>query len=293
MQSDKEFGLPGRDHLPKHSVINITTNQLPAVKGYKAHVKLIPGSESIFCKARKTPLPLKYKVTEKLEKMVRQGIFEPVQPSGVTDASPGVWQRKKSGELRLCVDLKVLINGKVMVEDCPIPDMETIFHILHGALYFGKIDLSDSYYQIELDEEAKYICTINKSQGLLKMCRLPQALKNSSSIFQTCIESTLKGIKSVVIFQDDLLVYGTTKEQFDMRMIAVKSQLCDKNVTINEKSLTQNQSIALTFWNTLFLKKYVEKKAKAPTNNTQIESFVGSQIFTAEWFLSLQQKCHP
>ena len=186
----------------------------------------------MFCKARKIPPALQDKVREKLEQMVRQGILEPVQP-GVTNASPVVWQRKKSGELRLCVDLKVHINGKVMDEDYPIPDMETIFHNLYGASHFGKIDLSDAYYQI--DEEAKDICTINTSQGLFKMYRLPQGLKNSSSIFQNCIESTLKGIKGIVIFQDDVLVYGTTKEQFDKRMLAVKSRLREENFTIYEK----------------------------------------------------------
>ena len=33
VQSDKEFGLIGRDLLPKHGVINITIEHLPAVKG--------------------------------------------------------------------------------------------------------------------------------------------------------------------------------------------------------------------------------------------------------------------
>ena len=183
VQCDKEFGLLDRKLLPKHGVNNITTEHIPAVKGYKAHVKLIPGTQPLFYKGRKKPLPLQDKDTEKLEQMVRQGILEPVQPGGVTNASPVVLQRKKSREPRLCVDLKVHINSKVMDENYPIPDMETIFHNLHGASYFGKIDLSDAYYQIELDEEAKDICTINKSQGLFKMCRLPQGLKNSSSIF--------------------------------------------------------------------------------------------------------------
>ena len=118
-------------------------------------MKLIPGSQPMFCKAREIPLPLQDRVKEKLETMVRQGILEPVQPGGVTNASPVVWQRRKNGALRLFVDLKVHINGKVMDEDYPIPDIETIFHNLHGASYFGKIDLSDSYYQIELEEEAK------------------------------------------------------------------------------------------------------------------------------------------
>ena len=100
-QSDNEFGLVGRDLLPKHGLNNITTEHLPAINCYKAHVKLIPGSQPMFCKARKIPLPLQDKVTEKLEQMVRQIILEPVQPGGVTKASAVVWQRKNSGELRL------------------------------------------------------------------------------------------------------------------------------------------------------------------------------------------------
>ena len=58
MLSDKEFGLLGGDFLPKHGVNNITAEHLPAMKGYKAHVKLIPRSQPMFCKARKIPLPL-------------------------------------------------------------------------------------------------------------------------------------------------------------------------------------------------------------------------------------------
>ena len=121
--------------------------------------------------------------------MVRQGILEPVQPGGATDASPVVWQIKNSGELRPCVDLKVHINSKFMEDDYPIPDMGTIFHNLHRASCFVIIHLSDDY-QIEFDQEATDIRSINTSQGLFKMCRLPQGLKNSSSIFQNFTEST-------------------------------------------------------------------------------------------------------
>ena len=193
------------------------------------------------------------------EKMVRQGILEPVQPGGVTNASAVVWQRKRSGELRLCMDLKVHINGKVIDEDYPIPDMETIFQNLHGASYFGKIDLSHGYHQTELDEEVKDICTINTSQGLFKICRLPQGLKNSSSLFQNCIESTLKGIKGVVIFQADVLVYGTTKEQLDKRMLAVKSRLREKNFIINEKKSISKQVDSVSF-----LRYSISKEGIAP-----------------------------
>ena len=114
--------------------------------------------------------------------------------------------------------------------------METMFHNLHGASYFGTIDLSDAHHQIELDEEAKDICTINTSQGLFMMCRLPHGLKTSSSIFQNCIELTFKRIKVFVTFQDYVLVYGTTKEQFDERRRTEKKE--DK---INTDGTVQNQ----------------------------------------------------
>ena len=149
-----------------------------------------------------------------------------------------------------------------MDEDYPIPDIETIFHNLHGASYFGKIDLSDAYYHIELDDDAKEKCTINTSQGLFKTCRLPQGLKNSSSIFQNCIESNLKGIKDVVILQDDVLVYGTTKDQYEKRMLAVKSRLREKNFTINEK-----KSNSKPVSSKIFLGYSVSKEGIAPNPN--------------------------
>ena len=73
--------------------------------------------------------------------MVRKVILELVQSGGVTNTSPLVWRRMKSGELRPCVNLKVHINCKVMDEDYPIPDMETTFHNLRGASNIGKTDL--------------------------------------------------------------------------------------------------------------------------------------------------------
>ena len=116
----------------------MSDERLPAVKGNKAHVKLIPGSQPMLCKARKIALPLQDRVKKKLQTMVRRGILKPVQPGGVTNASPVVWQRRKNGALRLCVDLKVHINGKVMDEDYPIQDLATIFIISMGPLTLEK-----------------------------------------------------------------------------------------------------------------------------------------------------------
>ena len=204
--------------------------------------------------------------------MVRQGIIQPVQPGGATNASPVVGQRKKSGELRLCVNLKVHINGKVMDEDYPIPDVEKSSTTYMGPRILAKFTSQMPTSKIELDEVAKDIFAINTSQGLLKMCRLPQGLKTSSSIFQNCIESTLKGNEGVVIFQDDVLVNGITKEQFDKRMIAVKSQLREKNLTNSKKKSNSKPVDSVSFFGILQFKDGSSTRSQTCSKNKKCKS---------------------
>ena len=48
VQSDKKFGLHGKDILRQEGIITLCDEKLPAVKRYKAHVKLILGSQPMF-----------------------------------------------------------------------------------------------------------------------------------------------------------------------------------------------------------------------------------------------------
>ena len=57
-----------------------------------------------------------------------------------------------------------------------------------------------------------------------------------------------------MIFENDVLVFGTTIEQLHKRMLAFKGRLRETNITIIEKNLIQNQSMALFIWDTLFQK---------------------------------------
>ena len=75
------------------------------------------------------------------------------------------WQRKENGAPRLCPDLKGHLNSEVLDEHYQTPDMKPIFHNLPEAPCCGKIELQHLYYEIELDEDAKEICTMNTSQA--------------------------------------------------------------------------------------------------------------------------------
>ena len=58
-QSDKEFGLFDRNICTQEGICTVCDEKLSEVKVYKAHVTLMPGSQPMFYKARKIPLPLR------------------------------------------------------------------------------------------------------------------------------------------------------------------------------------------------------------------------------------------
>ena len=303
VQSDKKFGLLGRDILLQEGINAVSDERLLAVKGYKAHVKLIPESQPMFCKTRKIPLLFQDRVKEKLETMVRQGILEAAQPGGVTNTSPVVWQRMKNGALRLCVDLKVHINGKVMNEDYPIPDMETVFHNLHGASYFGKIHSSDAYYQIELEEDAKEKYAQSTHRNDCSRCagflRAYRTLHQSSRIALSKLskESRVWSSSKTTPWYMEQQMINTRNECLQSRVGYVK-----KKFTFNEKKSNSKPVSTVSLLGYSVSKegiapdpKHVEKikNAKLPSKIKQLESFVGLANFYGRMIPDFTTKMLP
>ena len=125
---------------------------MPAINGIEATIKLKPDAKPVFCRARKVPLAMEDQVKIELAKVQAQETVAPVDPEGVINASPVVWQRKKDVSFRICADFKVHVNDKIMTEDYLLPDMETLFHELEGSKFYVKIASSSAYYQIMLDD---------------------------------------------------------------------------------------------------------------------------------------------
>ena len=95
-----------------------------------------------------------------LEKRVKQKILEPVPFSDwAAPIVPVMKGDKKS--IRICGDFKLTLNRVCKVDRYPIPKIEDLFAKLSGGVLFSKIDLSQAYQQLELDEESKQFTVIN------------------------------------------------------------------------------------------------------------------------------------
>lgn len=78
---------------------------------------------------------------------------------------------------------------------------------------FRKIDLSEAYNQLEVDEESSRILTWSTHKGLFRVSRLPYFVAPASAIFQRLIEQLFQGVDVVTNFLDDIIFTGQTKEK--------------------------------------------------------------------------------
>lgn len=101
-----------------------------------------------------------------------------MEPVDNTDwGTPIVPIIKPDGDLRICGDFKVTINKFIIEVKYPLPRIEEISASLQGGQLFTKLDLSNAYNQLELDDESQNLCTLSTHLGLFRVKRLPFAAK--------------------------------------------------------------------------------------------------------------------
>ena len=101
---------------------------------------------------RTVPFPLMPQVTKELEKMEESGIIMKI--TDPTDwCAPMSVAPKKSGDVRICVDLRRL-NSAVKRESLTLPTLDDILPKLAEAKYFSSLDASKGYWQLPLSEES-------------------------------------------------------------------------------------------------------------------------------------------
>ena len=120
---------------------------------------------------RNVPIPLREKVQDELRRMESLGVI-----SQVDDPTPWcaamVVVPKRSGAVRICVDLKPL-NESVLRETHPIPKVDDTLAQLAGAAIFSKLDANSGFWQIPLAKESRKLTTFLTPFGRYCFNKLP------------------------------------------------------------------------------------------------------------------------
>ena len=236
------LGLDGLRSLNVDVILNVNidseiTKLIAQCNNNKGGMKIDPvklqcSGQPVFAKARSIPYGLRQPVKKILDDLVNDGILQPVASSAW--ASPIVTPLKPNGLPRVCGDFR-FVNQQLRQASMTTPDIEDMFQGLEGNKLFSKIDLSNAFLQVPLHESSYEITTINTPWGLYQHRFLPFGLHVSPGFFQKTIDRILHGLSGTRAYQDDIIIYGTDKEEHDRNLLAVLKSLNDHNVTINAK----------------------------------------------------------
>lgn len=194
------------------------------------HIELTPNATPVVSPVRKVPLPIMDNLKNTINDLVNKNILRQVE--GPSDwVNPLVIVKKPNNQLRLCMDPKYL-NAAIKREHCVIPTFNEIAAKLVGAKVFSTLDAANGFYQIQLDEESSKLCTVGTPFGRYQFLRLPYGIKCAPEVFADRFSKIFK-ITGVVIYIDDILIYGKTKEEHDKTLNKVLEIAKANGITFN------------------------------------------------------------
>ena len=164
---------------------------------------------------------------EELRQHLRQLLAKDIiRPSCSPYSSPVVLVRKKSGELRMCVDYRGL-NARTVKDAYPLPRIDESLDALGGAAIFSTMDLQSAYYQVEIAEEDKAKTAFTTPIGLFEFNRMAFGLCNAPATYQRLMQDMFREdiFNVLLVYLDDILVYSKTVEEHIERLELVFSKL--------------------------------------------------------------------
>ncbi|XP_060519138.1 uncharacterized protein K02A2.6-like [Cylas formicarius] len=243
-------------------------------------------------------ITLKPKIEQELDRLVKNKVLVPTEFSKW--ATPIVPILKKNGGIRICGDFKVTLNSQLEFQQFPLPRIEYLFSQLEGGMKFSKIDLSEAYQQILLDDQSKELVTISTHKGLFSYQRLPFGIHCAPSIFQIIMEQ-LFNIPGVISFLDDILVTGRNDLEHLERLQQVFQKLSECGFQLKKEKCSFMQE-SLTYMGHLIdrfgLHKTDERveavvKTRVPSNITELKSFLGGVNYYVKFLPNASSILYP
>ena len=200
---------------------------------------------------------------EQLTQLIDQGF---VCPSVSPWSAPVLFNKKKDGTLRLCIDYRGL-NPATVKNKYPIPRMDELLDRLQGSSIYTKIDLKSGYYQIRVKDEDISKTGFNTRYGHYEFIVIPFGLTNAPATFNRLMSEIFREHLDdfVLVFFDAILVYSKNEEEHEQHVRRVF------------QILRQNQLYAKRSKCTFFTEKveylgFIVSKDGVSTDPTKIEA---------------------
>ena len=236
-QADPFFGVAiGMANLPGHileemkalfreykEIFSSGPNDFGHLKGYKHRIQLtdpIPVAQPY----RRIPPHLIDEVKKILQTWQDQGI---IRDSTSAFASPIVPVRKKTGDLRIAIDYR-LINKKTVNHAFAPPRIYDLLDRMAGAKWFSNLDLRDGFLSLEMrPDDAEKTAFVTGIMPPKEFLRMPYGVRCGPASFQAAMLQAFAPYSYdwLFIFIDDLGIVANSPEQMIERLRLVFQRL--------------------------------------------------------------------
>lgn len=169
-----------------------------------------------------------------------------IQPSKSPWCNPYFLVKKKSGKYRFVLDFRRL-NRLTKKDSFPLPLIEDIFADLRGSCFFSSLDLSNGYWQIELDDASKEKTAFVANNNLYEFNVLPYGVCNGPSTFQRTMQNILKDAACLPPYIDDVVIASNswTDHLNGLKDVLSRLQNAGFKLNANKCSFAKDQIVYL------------------------------------------------
>lgn len=102
-----------------------------------------------------------------------------------------------------------------------------------GAKVFTTLDADKAFWQIKSTEESSFLVVFNTPFGRYRFLRMPYGITSASEIFQMVFQLIFGDIECVIIYIDDLMVWGKDQKEHNERVEKVLQRAEEWGITFN------------------------------------------------------------
>ena len=248
--------------------------------------------------------PLSSKEREELDEFLKENLAcGKIRLSVSPQAAPVFFVAKKDGKKRLIQDYRYL-NSHTVVDSYPLPDIKTLLDDLASSSYFAKFDVRWGFTNICIKDGDEWKAAFVTPQGVFEPLVMFFRQTNAPPTFQRYMNemfSRMVGEQKVVIFMDDVIVHGKTREELTANVGEFLQQCKDENLCLKiSKSTFETQEVDFLGYKVRHseyspcpVKTVAIKDWPAPTNLKELRSFIGFCNFYRMFIANFSQLAHP
>ena len=225
------------------------------------HITMRQNATPVQKPPRRVPIATKDKFKQELDAMESQGIISKFDGHDVSPEwlNSFVIVKIPNGTLRICLD-PANLNKNIIRPVCNSQTMDDVQR-LKGAKFFTVFDTSKGFFHMPLDQVSKLLTVMLTPFGIYVYNILAMGLSNATYLFEICIHEVLQGLNGCTNITNDVLVYGSTYDEFKTNLLAFLDHCVREDIHLNP------DKVKIDCHEVPFFRNVLSKEGLSPDNN--------------------------